>query len=143
MQHSSPQKYHGCPPPWPYPTSPNSNYESSNVSDFARYLAHHELVTTGLLQFNDKPQIYRAWRRSFQNATGGLDLAASEEMDLLCKCLGKESAEHVEQIRAMHINHPEAELEMIWDRLDQTYGSAEVIEDALFIRIDAFPKLTN
>lgn len=29
---------------------------------------------------------------------------------------------------------------MIWDRLEQCYGSAEVIEDAL---IDSFPKVTN
>ncbi len=32
---------------------------------------------------------------------------------------------------------------MAWDRLDQTYGSAEVIEDALFKRIDAFSKIAN
>ncbi len=64
-------------------------------------------------------------------------------MDLLLKLLGKESAEHVEQIRAIHINHPQAGLAMAWDRLDQTYGSAEVIEDALFKRIDAFPKIAN
>ncbi len=64
-------------------------------------------------------------------------------MDLLLKWLGKESAEHVEQIRAIHINHPQAGLAMAWDRLDQTYGSAEVIEDALFKRIDVFPKIAN
>ncbi len=32
---------------------------------------------------------------------------------------------------------------MAWDRLDQTYGSTEAIEDALFKRIDAFPKIAN
>lgn len=32
---------------------------------------------------------------------------------------------------------------MIWDRLERTYGSPEVIEDALFKRIDTFPKITN
>lgn len=32
---------------------------------------------------------------------------------------------------------------MIWERLDQCYGSAEVVEDALFKRIDSFPKITN
>lgn len=64
-------------------------------------------------------------------------------MDLLLKWLSKESAEHVEQIKAIHINHPEAGLEMIWDRLEQTYGSTEVMEDALFKRTDTFPKITN
>lgn len=126
-----------------YPTSSNNNNENSNISDFVRYFARRELVATGLLQFNDRPQNYRAWKRSFQNATRGLDLTPSEEMDLLFKWLGKESSEHVEHIRAIHINHPAAGLAMIWDRLEQSYGSAEVIEDALFKRIDAFPKLTN
>lgn len=51
-------------------------------------------------------------------------------MDLLLNWLGNESAEHVEQLRAIHINHPEAGLAMIWDRLEQTYGSPEVIEVA-------------
>ncbi|XP_073769028.1 uncharacterized protein [Danio rerio] len=126
-----------------YPMFQNSNDCSSNMNDFVRYLARRELVSTGLLQFNDKPQNYRAWKRSFQNATFDLNLTPSEEMDLLLKWLGKESAEQVEQIRAIHINHPQAGLAMAWDRLDQTYGSAEIIEHALFKRIDAFPKIAN
>lgn len=82
-------------------------------------------------------------KRSFENTIRGLDLTPSEEMDLLFRWLGKESAEHVEQIRAIHINNPLAGLRMIWDRLEQCYGSAEVVEDALFKRIDSFPKITN
>lgn len=113
------------------------------VSDFIRYFARREIVATGFLQFNDKPQNYRAWKRSFNNVIRGLDLTASEEMDLMLKWLGKESAEHVEQIRAIHINNPVAGLEMIWDRLEQCYGSAEVIEDALFKRVDSFSKIAS
>lgn len=71
-----------------------------------RYFACHEIVATGLLQFNDKPQSYRTWKRSFLSVKG-LDLTASEEINLLFKWLGKESAEHVEQIRAIH-NRPDA-----------------------------------
>lgn len=126
-----------------YPISPNASYSSPNPNDFVRYLARRELVSTGLLQFNDKPQNYRAWKRSFLSATSGLDLTASEEMDLLLKWLGKESKEHAEQIRAIHVNHPGAGLDMIWERLDRTYGSTEAIEDSLFKRIDTFPKVGN
>ncbi|XP_061776030.1 uncharacterized protein LOC133568240 [Nerophis ophidion] len=113
-----------------------------NVSDFIRYFARREIVATGLLQFNDKPQNFRAWKRSFKNATNGLHLT-SEEMDLMLKWLGKESSEHVEQIRAIHINNPTKGLNMMWDRLEQCYGSAEVIEDTLFKRIDIFPKIPS
>ena len=127
------------------PTSDSrpSGHNDGNISEFVRYFARREIVATGLLQFNDKPQNYRAWKRSFENTVRGLDLTASEEMDLLFKWLGKESAEHVEQIRAIHINRPDAGLKMTWERLDQCYGSAEVVEDALFKRIDNFPKITN
>ena len=120
-----------------------SSHSDGNIGEFVRYFARREIVATGLLQFNDKPQNYRAWKRSFENAVRGLDLTASEEMDLLFKWLGKESSEHVEQIRAIHINRPDAGLRMIWERLEQCYGSTEVIEDALFKRIDSFPKITN
>ena len=122
---------------------PPDHYGDSNITDFVRYVARRELVATGLVQFNDKPQNYRAWKRSFQNATVDLDLSPSEEMDLLLKWLGKESAEHVEQIRAVHINHPEVGVARIWERLEQRFGSAEVIEDALFKRLDSYPKITN
>lgn len=115
----------------------------SNVSDFIRYFARREIVATGLLQFNDKPQSFRAWKRSFENAISGLDLTASEEMDLMLKWLGKESAEHAEQLRAIHINNPVNGLNMIWNRLEQCYGSAEAIEDAMFKRIDTFPKISS
>lgn len=141
VQQFTPGHYDGHPSHYPMP--PNCNNGSSHLNDFVRYLARRELVATGLLQFNDKPQTYRAWRRSFQTATSGLKLTPSEELDLLLKWLGKESAEQVEQIRAIHIHRPEAGLAMAWDRLDQTYGSAEAIENALFKRVDSFPKITG
>ena len=72
-----------------------------------------------------------------------LNLEPSEEMDLLLKWLGKESAEHIDQIRAIHINRPEAGLAMAWERLELTYGSAEAIENALFKCIDSFPERMN
>lgn len=138
---STPQVNVGDHPP--HSSFSNPKFDDLNVNDFVRYLARRELVSTGLLKFNDKPQNYRAWKRSFQSAIRGLHLTSSEEMDLLLKWLGKDSAEHVERIRAIHINRPDAGLTMIWNRLDQTYGSAEMIEDALFKRIETFPKITN
>ena len=142
VQHSSPQNERRS-TPMPSTPSPHSRNDNSNMNDFVRYLARRELVATGLLQFNDKPQNYRAWKRSFESATIGLNLTPSEEMDLLLKWLGKDSAEQVEQLRAIHINHPEDGLEMIWERLDQTYGSTEAIEDSLFKRLENFPKITS
>lgn len=33
----------------------------SHMTAFVSFLAQHELVTTGLLQFNDQPESYSAW----------------------------------------------------------------------------------
>lgn len=71
----SPNHNKGSPhPSQHHQTHTNCNNESSHINDFVRYLARRELVSTGLLQFNDKPQTYRAWRRSFQTAIRGLNL---------------------------------------------------------------------
>lgn len=80
--------------------------------DFAKYLAHRELVMTGLTKFDDQPESFRAWQSSFLIATQGLDRPAGEELDLLVKWLGKESFEHDKRIRAVHVTNPEAALQM-------------------------------
>lgn len=102
----------------PHPTMPShapqyAYHDQSSINDVVRYFARRELVTTGLTQFNDQPQSYRAWQQSFQNAVRGLNLTYSEEMDLLVKWLGKESSEHANRIRAVHVNHPDRGLRMI------------------------------
>lgn len=134
-----------CPPlsSTPSHTPHHAQKDQANMNDFVRYLARRELVTTGLIQFNDQPYSYKAWKRSFRNTVRGLDLSSSEEMDLLVKWLGKESAEHAKRIRAVHVNFPDRGLRMIWNRLDTFYGAPEVIEDALFQRINSFPKISN
>lgn len=59
------------------------------------------------------------------------------------KWLGPNSSEHAKRIREVNITQPTRGLRLIWERLQQCYGSAEVIEDALFKRLDAFPKVTT
>ena len=132
-------------PLMPHYSTPLSHnpYESQGMTNFVRFFAHRELVSTGLLQFDDRPENYRAWRTSFFNAVRGLDLSPSKEMDLLVKWLGQESAGHAKRIRAVKINQPERGLKMVWERLDQCYGSPEAIESALFKRLDGFPRISN
>lgn len=117
--------------------------DKTDISDFVRYLTRRELVNTGLVQFNDKPESFRAWQRSFQNAVKGLNLTASEKMDLLVKWLGKESPEDAKRMRSVHINQPLKGLDMIWTRLEECYGAPEVIERALFRRVENFPRIAS
>ena len=111
--------------------------------DFAKYLARRELVTTGLTKFDDQPESFRAWKSSFVNAVQGLELTASEELDLLVKWLGKESSEQVKSIRAVHVTNPQAGLQLSWIRIQECYATPEVIENALFKRLDSFPRLMS
>ncbi|XP_061128960.1 uncharacterized protein LOC133150443 isoform X1 [Syngnathus typhle] len=122
-----------------YRTSP----ESSVMLDMAKYLARKELVCTGLSNFDDRPESYRAWKSSFFNTIKDLDLTASEQLDLLSKWLGKESSEHVRRLRAVNIGNPNAALRTAWERLDECFGAPEVIENALFAKLDNFPRISN
>ncbi len=79
----------------------------------------------------------------FINVIEGLDLTAGEELDLLAKWLGKESSEYVKRFRSVHINNPKLALQMVWDRLNQCYAAPEIVESALFSKLDNFPRISN
>ncbi|KAL4009046.1 hypothetical protein ACER0C_002898 [Sarotherodon galilaeus] len=126
--------------------TPNLNNclpEASETQQFAKYLIRKELVSTGLLQFDDKPENYWAWKTSFISATKDLNLSPREELDLLTKWLGPTSSEQAKRIRAVHTLNPAAGAKMVWQRLEEGYGSPEAIEDALLKNVEDFPKLTN
>lgn len=120
----------------------SSQSQATPMLDIARFLARRELVTTGLTKFDDNPENFRAWESSFVNVTQDLQLSANEELDLLIKWLGKESSENVKTIRAVYVTNPQAALQMSWMRLQESYATPEVIESALFKRLDNFPRLS-
>ncbi|XP_035808144.2 uncharacterized protein LOC118470918 [Amphiprion ocellaris] len=129
-----------------YTTKPEREYlpgPKSAQEDFAKYLIRREMISTGLLQFDDKPENYWSWKASFLSATKDLNLSAREELDLLTRWLGAESSEQAKRIRAVHALNPAAGVNMVWQRLEESYGSPEVIEDALLKKIERFPRLTN
>ncbi|XP_068120871.1 uncharacterized protein [Hyperolius riggenbachi] len=127
--------YGNTPPSFPAP--------AQTSMDIVKFLTRRELVAKGLVKFDDHPESYRAWRSSFKNTIKDVELSPSEEMDLLAKWLGTASAEHVKRIRSINIRNPAAGLKMVWDRLDECYGSVEAIENSLFKRIEDFPKIAS
>ncbi|XP_045561091.1 uncharacterized protein [Salmo salar] len=125
-----------------FQTHTNSFPESQVASDLTKYQLCHEMVSSGLLKFDDRPENYWAWKASFLNATRNLNLSAREELDLITKWLGAESSEQAKRIRSVHILNATAELNVVWQRLEECYGTPEVTENALLKKID-FPKLSN
>ncbi|KAI4896990.1 hypothetical protein NFI96_001373, partial [Prochilodus magdalenae] len=122
---------------------PQGGESTTYASVLGRFLARRELLTAGLTKFNDKPEHYWAWRSAFSNATEDLGLKPSEELDLLIKWLGPESAEHARRVRSVRINYPGEALSMVWQRLEEVYGSPEAMETALFNKLERFPKFSN
>ena len=65
-----------------------------------------------------------------------------EELDLLVKWLGADS-EQAQRIRSVHILNPTAGLHMVWQRVEECYGTPEAVEDALLKKIEDFSKLNT
>ncbi|XP_025763438.1 uncharacterized protein LOC112847035 [Oreochromis niloticus] len=122
---------------------PNSFHNNDSSTDLVKFLAKSQLVSSGLTKFDDLPEHYKAWRETLINTIESLSLSASEEMVLLIKWLGKESGEHAIRIRSVSIRQPNVGLRMIWERLNKKYGAPEVIERALFCKLESFPKIHN
>ncbi|XP_073529485.1 uncharacterized protein [Phyllobates terribilis] len=115
----------------------------SDMSEFARYMIRRELINISLSKFDDCAENYRGWKSTFQAVIQDLNLTGKEQLDLLVNWLSPESAERIKTIRAVHVDYSDAGLIAAWERLEQTYGSSEAIESALFKKLQAFPKITN
>ncbi|XP_026147341.1 uncharacterized protein LOC113121247 [Carassius auratus] len=113
------------------------------TSDLANYMVRKEMVSSGLVKFDDHPENYWAWKSSFQDVTKDLGLTAREELDLLTKWLGPESSMQAKRIRSVHAHFPIAGVRMLWQRLEECYGCPEVIENALLRKLEEFPKISN
>lgn len=81
------------------------------------------MLSTGLLQFDDHRENYWAWKTSFQNAIKDLHVTAQEELDLMVKWLGAESGQQAKRISLVHVFNPTAALDLVWQRLEECYGS--------------------
>lgn len=112
-------------PSQPYSTFASREPESGSaaMSDLAKYLVRREIVSSGLLKYDDQPENYRAWKASFYSSIESLHLAPREELDLLCKWLGPKSSEQARRIRAVHIHDAAAGVNMVWQRLEDCFGS--------------------
>ncbi len=131
-----------------YANSPESSLRDYpmrplETTDLTRHLIRRELVSSGLLTFDDCPENYWAWKTSFQSVTRDFNLTAREELDMLVKWLGPESSQQAKRIRSVHAHNPALGVQMAWHRLEECYGSSEVIEDALLKKLENFPKISN
>ncbi|XP_040077158.1 uncharacterized protein LOC120849101 [Ixodes scapularis] len=113
------------------------------LSGVLKYLVRRDLVSTGLVKFDDHLENYRVWKATFKSMVRTLEVTANEELDFLVNWLGRESSVYAKRLRSVHVDDPAAGLEVVWERLEDCYGQPEVIEDALIKRIGSFPKFSD
>ena len=87
--------------------------------------------------------IIGAWKTSFQSVIDELTLTPREELDLLIKWPGPASEEQAKRICALHSHSSAPGLNMVWQRLEETYGTPEAVEHSLQKRIELFPRISN
>lgn len=117
--------------------------KQSDATELAKLVAKNQLLPKRLWVFDDKPARYLTWKFSFLNVMSDLCATTLEHLDLLVNHLGHESKRQAENIRNSNPRFPEKAIDLIWERLDREYGSAESIEWALKQRINDFPTLTD
>lgn len=128
---------------YPVKTEKEFPQDLSTGSDLTRYLIRKEMVSSSLLKFDDHPENYLSWKASFKTATKDLNLTAQEELDLMTKWLEPQSSEQAKRIRSVHILHPKSGLDMLWQRLEESYGAPEIVEHGLLKKLEDFPRLSN
>ncbi|XP_071167095.1 uncharacterized protein [Mytilus edulis] len=123
---------------------PVSHQQQINLtSEITRFLLRKDLLFSRLTSFNDRAESFHTWKASFKNVTDELQVSDSEQIDLLIKWLGPESAKHAISIRASNANNPTIGIQRLWKRLDERYGAPEMLEASLKIKLAKFPTLTN
>lgn len=55
----------------------------------------------------------------------------------------RESTQQAKRIRSVHVINPALGVQMALQRLEECFGSSEVIEDALLKKLENFPKISN
>ncbi|XP_069109080.1 uncharacterized protein [Argopecten irradians] len=119
------------------PTQPDGG-----VSELTNYIMKKDLLLSRLSKYDDRPERYLVWKTSFRNIARELKVNATEELDLLGRWLGEESSRQATSLRTANCHNEAQALSRIWSRLDERYGSPELVEAALRQRLDSVSKLS-
>lgn len=108
-------------------------------NEFSKLIINKDLLLSRLTKYDDKPDMYIAWRSSFKNVMSELGVSPAEEVDLLVKWLGPNSSNQALRIRASNTEDPYQCLRKIWNRLEERFGCPDIVEDTLKRKIASFP----
>ncbi|XP_069133222.1 uncharacterized protein [Argopecten irradians] len=110
-------------------------------AQFAKFMVKKDLLLSRLTAFNDSPELFASWKATFQNIASEMEVSATEEIDLLIKWLGPESSRQAQALRAAKAGDPRSCLKTIWDRLNERFGSHEMVRAAIDKRLVNFQRI--
>ena len=116
------------------------------MKKYVDYLARRDLITKSTISpFDDSPEGFQTWKRSFQNTIEGIPLTPHEELSLMVSNMrpNSEGRRLVEAIRNMHFADPATSLQTAWKRLKERFGSEEAVTRALYAKLEKLPYLNN
>lgn len=113
------------------------------VGDLAQYLIRKDLLVSRLSAFDDICDNYNSWKTTFRQVMLEMKARPSEELDLLIKYLGKDSRRHAINLRSVYARDPDEGLRKVWCRLDERYGSPEVVHRSVQQKLDNFPRFSH
>ncbi|XP_063404237.1 uncharacterized protein LOC134687709 [Mytilus trossulus] len=111
--------------------------------EFTQFIVKKDLLLSRLCKYDDTPGYFLAWKASFTNVMRELNVTPSEELDLLVKWLGPESCKQALSIRAANVGNASQGVARIWARLQDRFGSPEIVESALRKKLNNFAKIGN
>lgn len=117
--------------------------EHSQVNQFSQFLLKKEILLSRFTKFDDQAESYLTWKNTFNSIVSELNVTPFEQLDLLVKWLGPRSSKQATTIRTANAGNPVKGLTRIWQRLEDQFGSPEMIEQSIRLRIMNFPKLTT
>ncbi|XP_078329283.1 uncharacterized protein LOC144624026 [Crassostrea virginica] len=125
-------------------TSPpvdNNNNASQPVADLTKFLMKKDLILARISKYDDNPSLFYTWKLTFKNVVEELGVTPMEELDMLIRYLGVESARQALVIRKCNADNPTTALRLVWERLEERFGAPELIESSLRRQISLFPKI--
>ena len=115
----------------------------SELNCLSALFLRKDLITSRLYPFDENPCNFESWKRSFQNAMREMKASPEEELDILTRHLGKESSQYATSIRNANAATPLRGLRLLWERLEDRFGSEMLIENSIRQKLESFPNLTN
>lgn len=110
--------------------------------EMSKFLMKKDLLKSRLTKFDDRPEFFESWKRTFKDVVRGSELSSLEEIELAQIWLGPQSTTYAKNIQSATLD-PKVACKKLWERLEERYGRPEVIEAAVKRKLSQFPKLTN